>query len=233
MKKYILILIFIVESLSAAYMKVTLKNNTYDIYSSCSGASYYTKSHATRSYPPALGANRCDRDYIIELHSKYHIFGNYNGKNEDWHWEFKYSGKDEPVIKISTKLYTITPRVENPNKSDLFLHINEEELKRILQSKQVKIILPITMFTKKLLDKELKRIFPSGNNPYAFPVSHEYTELEPTIILDISNVSFNELKSQCEKNFQKCKTKIEEEHRRAEEERNKPLNRLRRFFYHD
>ncbi len=36
MKKYLLILILIVGNLSAAYMKVTLKNNTYDIYSSCS-----------------------------------------------------------------------------------------------------------------------------------------------------------------------------------------------------
>jgi len=75
------------------------------------------------------------------------------------------------------------------------------------------------------LDKELKRIFPHDNNLYVYPI-HEYTELKPTIRLDISNISFNELRNQCEENFKICKAKL----KKSEEERNKPLNRLKRFF---
>lgn len=196
-------------------MKVTLKNNTFDIYSSCPATPKLTFNRFGNNY-----YYTCNKTYTIELHSKYHIFENYNGKNEDWRDEFEYRGKDEPVVKISTNLYTIIPRVDNPNKSDLFLHIDEDDLKKILQSKEAKITLPITMFSKKLLDKEMIHSF--GSNA-AF---HQYNELEPTILLDISNISFNELKSQCDANFKECKIKA----KKMEKERNKPLNRLKRFF---
>jgi len=144
MKKYILILMFIVESLSAAHMKVTLKNNTFDIYSSCSNPS------------KSRGNYKCNKYYIIKLQSKYGVFENYNLPSHfDPSDKFGYLNN----LEISTNLYNIIPFVYNPNKTDLYLRISEDDLNKILRSQSIKIILPLEIFSQSLLIKEYHRIW--------------------------------------------------------------------------
>lgn len=206
MKKYILILIFIVENLSATYMKVALKDNTYDIYSSCSS----TVQKNNKDY-------MCEKFYVLKLQSKYNLFNHYGKFQENYYSSSKYS--THLGFKIITDLYTITPEIYIPNKSDLFLRVNEDELKKILQSKEAKVMLPVELFSKKLLDTKIK---------VCTMLHHTYEEickcyrLEPTITLNISDISIDSLEANCEIELKTCKQKVDK--------LNSPLNRLKRFF---
>ena len=189
MMKFILIFILLVGSLSAEYMKVTLKNNTFDIYNDCSA-------------PNRLYSNdyKCDRNYIIKLESKYNVFENYS--------QYRSNG-----AKIVTDLYTIYPRIYNPNKSEFSLYLSEDDLEKLFRSHKIKIIFDLDLFSEKLLRRELKSI-----NSFAYDISI----LEPTVILNLSNQSINVLKDNCKRGHDVCMKKLDT--------LNSPTNRLKRFF---
>ena len=188
-KLFILIFILSVGNLSAAYMKITLKNNTFDIYSDCSKPS----KEYSNDY-------ECKREYVIKLQSKYNVFEHYCGRNY-----FK--------AKIVTNLYTIRPIVYNPNKSEFNLRLSEAELKQLLESKEMKIIFDLSLFSDKLLRRELKNI-----NQYSYDINI----LEPTVILDTSNLSIGSLRNECNQENRICTKKLDK--------LNSPTNRLKRFF---
>lgn len=190
-------------------MKVTLKNNTYNISSSCSVPIQDN------------GDYKCHKYYEIKLQSKYNLF-KYNKDLIAINYAVckttgfcdVYSRSND--FEIITDLYYINDvQVYNPNKSDLYLRITEEGLNKILKSHSLKIILPLRLFSKDTLIKEYYRIF--GNNGY-----YDLEKLKPTIILDTSNISIYSLKNQCKQELNECKIKADK--------LNSPLNRVKRFF---
>mgnify|MGYP006995638102 CR=1 FL=1 len=190
-KIFILVFIIVVGNLSAEYMKVTLKNNTYEIYSDCSAPG--KKKWSPKEY-------ECKKEYVIKFESKYNVFENYSERRFN-------------RTQIITDLYTINPNIYNPNKSEFQLRLSENELKQLLNSKKIKIIFDLNLFSDNLLRKELSR-----HGQFLFDVN----VLEPTVTLDISNVSINSLKNDCSEENRICTKKLDK--------LNSPTNRLKRFF---
>lgn len=218
MKKHnllILLLLTIIVDVSAEHMKITLKNNTFNISSSCLTPQKYGK-----------GDYECKRKYVIELVSKYNVFENYSVANG---WSDYKRGN---AVSLETSLYNLNSTTYAPNKSVLYIYLNENELVKLLESNEVKINFSLNLFSDKLLQQELDNRYTrrvreakrkDGDYVYSY-VSREndVNILKPSITLDFSNVYLNDLKSSCSEEIKECN--------RKSEPLNSPMNRLKRFF---
>lgn len=196
-KKILLFLflqLFFVEYAFAVHMKITLQNNTYDIRSSC----------ITPEEPSYNSADySCPRKYVIELKSKYNVFENY-------HWATR-------AVTIKTSLHNIRPETHAANKSVLNIYLDESELKKLLETDEAKIEFELSLFSEDLLRKELNNYNRrTGSYNYSFDI------LEPSITIDLKNISRQNLVSECSQEGIQCKEKLES--------LNSPMKRLKRFF---
>jgi hypothetical protein len=192
-------LLSIVTPVSAEHMKVTLKNHTFDITSFCAKPIQFL----------GRGDYKCNREYAIELISKYSIFENYNS----------HSINDRGyAVTLHTfnhdKFYTPT---YTPNKSTLYIYLTEEELEKIYESGEVTVNFQLHLFSKKLLQKEVEKICRGK----VFCDVQE-NDLEPSLTLDFSDLSINDLKSSCLVEHKQCQKELEA--------LNTPMKRLERFF---
>lgn len=198
MKKTILLFLFLqlflVEYAFAAHMEITLQNNTFDIRSSC----------VTPKEPSYDSADyTCSRKYVIELRSEYNVFENY-------HWATR-------AVTIQTSLHNINPETHAPNKSILYIYLDESELKKLLETNEAKIKFTLSIFSEELLRKELMNYNQrTGSYNYSFDI------LEPSTTINLKNISRQGLISECSQESIQCKEKLES--------LNTPMKRLKRFF---
>jgi len=159
-------------------MKITLKNNTYNLKSSCS-YNIIDDGYLNEPY-----WNKKKYEFIFE--SKYHIFENY-------HLLKQYND----LIIFVTDLYTIQPvKVYADNKSVIHVFLSEEDFKNIFKSSSVKINFNPKLFSFSLLEKEYKRYRPNDT----FTYNYEYY-VKPSITLSLDKNDLQSYLNACNKDY--------------------------------
>lgn len=183
--KRILVLLLLLSNIIFASnydvpMKITLKNNTYELKSSCS----YNGTNDTFLNSPSW--NQKKYEFIFE--SKYHIFENYQLLKE-------YND----LIIFATGLYTIQPiKVYADNKSVIHVFLSEDDLINIFKSSSVKINFNPALFSPILLEKEYKNHRP--NDTFIFNYENY---VKPSITLTLNKSDLQNYLNQCSKDYNK------------------------------
>lgn len=164
--KRILVLSFLLSNIIFASnfdvpMKITLKDNTYNLKSSCS----------YNSGEPFWN----EKKYEFIFESRYHIFENYQLLN-------KY------LITFITNLYTIQPvKAYADNKSVIHVFLSEDDFKNIFKSSSVKVNFNTKLFSSSLLEKEYKKYRPNNTFIYNY---EDYVKPSIILSLDKNDLQF-------------------------------------------
>lgn len=205
------LLLGMVKFAYADHMKITLKNNTFDITSLCR--------------PPeqqfGRGDYKCNREYVIELISKYNVFDNYTYANGFG------DRRGHRAVVLQTSLYEIHPQTYAKNKSKLNIYLTDKDLEKISESGEVQVNFSLNLFSEKLLRKEIEKKIEAACGEDEFCVRSSYYKyetivLEPSVTLILSNTSIDRIKSDCTTEYKQCLT--------DSDNLNSPANRLKRYF---
>ena len=184
--KKLLILILLLNSIVLASefdlpMKITLKDNTYILKSSCS----YNLTNNTDFDNPYW--NKKKYEFIFE--SKYHIFEKYYLLNQ-------YNSKG--LISFVTNLYTIQPiKVYADNKSVIHIFLSEEDFINIFKSSSVKINFNPVLFSSALLEKEYKNYRPNDR----YVVGNHKSYIKPRITLSLNKNDLQSYLNDCSRDY--------------------------------